>query len=141
MDNLRASIEHMDTLYLWRVSKRGHRVHTENPETGQAYCQAENCSGGKPFDGRGEEVPAGRRVCANCIDLAGRNNTDYQEPDLRVLLGERLAETEPELLGGAVIPKPRKRKQPTRPANRPKWRKPKRSNVKYLRPFNDDLPW
>ena len=79
-----------DRRYLWRDRKRGHRVHIENPETKRAYCQAENCSGGKPFDGRGTEIPAGRRLCGNCADLAGRNEADYREPDIRVLLGERL---------------------------------------------------
>ena len=132
---------HMDRLYLWRVRKRGHRVHIENPETERAYCQAENCSGGKPFDGRGVDIPPGRRLCGNCTDLAGRNEADYREPDIRVLLGERLAEVEPELFASTVAPKPQERKRPTRPVNRPKWRKPKRSNVKYLRPFDDDLPW
>ncbi len=129
-----------DKLYLWRASKRGHRVHIENPETERAYCQVENC-GGKPLDGRGAEVPAGRRICGNCIDLAGRNETDYRELSLAVLMGERLAETEPELFASAEAPKPRERKQPAQPVSRPKGRKPKRSNVKYSRPFDDDLPW
>ena len=129
-----------DRLYLWRISKRGHRVHIESLRTGRAYCQAENCSSGKPFDGRGEEAPPGRRLCGNCTDLTGRNEADYREPDIRVLLGERLAETEPELFPSAVAPKPWKRKQPTRTINRPKKHKPKRSNTKYPKPFNDSLP-
>ncbi len=140
MDDLGTNVEHMDRLYLWRAGKRGHRVHIENPETERAYCQVENC-GGKPLDGRGAEVPAGRRICGNCIDLAGRNETDYRELSLAVLMGERLAETEPELFASAVAPKPRERKQPARPVSRPKGRKPKRSNVKYPKPFDDDLPW
>lgn len=139
MDDLRANTEHMDRLYLWRVRKRGQRVHIENPETARAYCQVENC-GGRALDGRGADVPAGRRLCGNCIDLAGRHGADYREPDLRVLLGERLAEVEPELFASTVAPKPQERKRPTRPVGRPKGRKPKRSNVKYPRPFNDDLP-
>ena len=139
MNDLGANTEHVDRLYLWRASKRGHRVHIENPETERAFCQVENC-GGRALDGQGTEIPAGRRVCGNCIDLAGRNETDYREPDIRVLLGERLADVEPELFASAVAPKPWKRKQPARPASRPKGRKPKRSNVKYHKPFNDDLP-
>ena len=130
-----------DRLYLWRVSKRGHRVHIENPETERAYCQTENCGGGTPFDGRGAEIPTGRRVCQNCADLAGRSETDYRELDIRVLLGERLAEVEPELFTGAVTPEPWEQKKQARPAHRSKGRKIKRSNVKYPRPFNDDLPW
>ena len=137
-----------DKAYLWRVSKSGHRVHIENSETGQARCQAENASGGKPFDGRGAEVPAGRRLCRNCIDLVGQAKTDYREPDIRVLLGERLADVEPSLGDSAEAAKPWKWRKQAAPAA-PKThftmkrvsRKPKRSNVKYARPFDDDLPW
>ncbi len=139
-DHGKAGSAMTDRQYLWRASKRGHRVHIENPETGRAYCQAEKCGGGRPFDGRGEEVPAGRRVCGNCIGLAEQDKTDYREPDLRVRMGERLAEVEPELFASTVAPKPQEHKRPTRPVSRPKGRKPKRSNVKYARPFNDDLP-
>ena len=154
MNDLGTSVEHMDRLYLWRVSKRGHRVHIENPETERAYCQVENC-GGKPFDGRGTDIPPDRRLCRNCIDLEGRNETNYQEPSLAVLMGERLAETGLDLFASTRAAKPWKRGKPTRPAHRSKrqcpklpngapafhLRKPKRSNVKYARPFNDDLPW
>ncbi len=138
MVDLGTNVEPMDRQYLWRASKRGHRVHIENPETGRAWCQVENC-GGKPFDGRGAEIPPGRRLCGNCTDLAGRVNDDYQEPDIRVLMGERLAEVEPELIDGAGTASSQ-RKKPTRVACKAKRRKPKRSNAKYDRPFNDDLP-
>ena len=131
MDHAPTSID--GTLYLWRIRKRGHRAHVENPRTGQAYCQAENCSGGKPFDGRGEEAPTGRPVCKNCAELLGRNKTDYREPDILVLMGERLAETEPELFATTAAPKPWTQ-------NRPKKHKPKRSNAKCAKPFNDSLP-
>ena len=140
MDDLGTGAEHMDTSYLWRPSKHGHRVHIENPETGRTYCQVENC-GGKPFDGKGTEIPPGRRVCGNCIDLTGRNVVDYREPDIRALLGERLADMEPGLFTSAVAPKPWKRKKQAQPAHRSKGRKAKRSTAKYARPFNDDLPW
>ena len=129
-----------DRLYLWRASKHAQRVHIENPETERTFCQVENC-GGKPFDGRGAEIPDGRRLCQNCTDLAGRNEADYREPDIRVLMGERLAEVEPELFASTVAPKPWKRAKQARSAHRPGGRKPKRSNVKYPRPFNDPLPW
>ncbi len=147
-----SDLEHMEKRYLWRVKKRGHRVHIENPETARAYCQVENCSR-KPLDGKGTEVPPGRRLCRNCTDLTGRNETDYREPDIRVLLGERLVETEPGLFDGNdttpslhmpnhfITRKPWKRKKQARPVNRSKGRKLKRSNVKYARPFDDDLPW
>ena len=156
MDDLGTNAEHMDRRYLWRASKHAQRVHIENPETERAYCQTENCSGGKPFDGRGAEIPTGRRVCQNCADLAGRSETDYREPDIRVLMGERMAETEPELFYegrgksdvddrfghvSTVAPKPWKRGRQARPARRLKGRKPKRSTAKYARPFNDALPW
>ncbi len=85
--------EHMGTSYLWRARKSGQRAHIENPETGRAYCQAENCSGGKAFDGKGTRIPAGRRLCGNCADLAGRDEASYAEPEVRVLMCERLAET------------------------------------------------
>ena len=140
MDDLGTNAERMDTSYLWRINKRVHRVHIENPETERAYCQAENCSG-KPFDSRGGEIPDGRRLCQNCADLAGRNEADYREPDIRVLLGERLAETEPVLFANTVAPEPWKRKKQVRSAHRSRGRKTKRSNVKYPRPFNDALPW
>ncbi len=142
----------MDRLYLWRASKHGHRVHIENPATEQAYCQVENC-GGRPFDGRGEEIPAGRRLCGNCIDLAGRVEPNYAEPDIPVLLGEKLAESEPELFAGLVASVPErpgltfpgvkkwKRGKQARRAHKSKWGRPKRSTVKYPRPFDDDLPW
>ena len=65
-----------DRRYLWRERKRGHRAHIENPETERAHCQAENCSGGKPFDGRGADIPAGRRLCGNCVDLVSQSVAD-----------------------------------------------------------------
>ena len=127
-------------LYLWQTSKSSRRVHIANPETERTHCQVENC-GGKPMDGRGAEVPAGRRICGNCTDLAGRSEADYREPDIRGLLGERLAEAEPELLASAVASEPWKREKQARRVNKPKGLKPKRSNVKYAKPFDDDLPW
>ena len=157
----------MDRSYLWRASKTSRRVHILDSETGRTYCQVENC-GGKAFDGKGAEVPAGRRLCRNCIDLTRREKADYREPSLAVLLGERIAETEPELAyegGGkwsvdgsfghasAVVSKPERtdltsnrvpkltRGEQAQPVNRSRGRKPKRSNVKHPRPFNDDLPW
>ena len=137
-----------DPLYLWQTSKRSRRVHILDFETGRTFCQTEN-GGGKPLDGKGAEVPAGRRVCENCTDLASRNEADYQEPSLAVFLGERLAEEDGgkcivnDTFGQAntVAPKPRKRAKRARSARGPRGRKPKRSNVKYARPFNDDLPW
>ena len=154
MNDPETNVEPTTRLYLWRVNKRGHRVHIENPETERTFCQVENC-GGRSFDGRGAEIPPGRRLCGNCIDLAGRGEADYQEPRLSVLLGERLAEVEPELFTCGTVPKPREREKQTRPAHtskgrRPKppngastshLRKPKRSNAKYAKPFDDPLPW
>ena len=152
MNDPGTSVEHMDRLYLWRASKASRRVHIENRETLRTFCQVENC-GGKPLDGKGAEIPVGRRICGNCNDLASRNEADYREPDVRVLMGERIAETEPELFADIEAPKPEradftspgrgkwKRKRQVQPANRPKGRRPKRSNVKYPRPFDDDLPW
>ena len=152
MDDLGTNAERMDRQYLWRINKRGHRVHILDSETGRTHCQVENC-GGKPFDGKGAEIPDGRRLCQNCPDLAGRNEANYGEPSLAVLMGERLAEVEPELFAGTVAPKPERANKPlpasgkkwkrakqARPAYRPKGIKPKRSNVKYHMPFNDDLP-
>ncbi len=152
MNDLGTGAEHMDRQYLWRANKRGHRVHIENPETARTFCQVENC-GGKPFDDRGSEIPSGRRICGNCVDLASRDKTDYREPSLAVLLGERLAETEPGLFDGndttpslrtpnhPIARKPWKRAEQARPVNRSKAHKPNRSTVKHPRPFNDDLPW
>ena len=155
MDDLGTDAEHMDRLYLWRAGKHAQRVHIENPETERTFCQVENCSG-EPFDGRGSGIPDGRRLCQNCIDLAGRSEADYREPDIRVLLGERMAETESELFYegrgkrdtcvrfghvSTVVPKPSKRGKQARPARRSKGGKPKRSKTKYARPFNDALPW
>ena len=139
MGDLGTNAEHMHRRYLWRASKHGQRVHIENPETERAYCQVENC-GGKPFDGRGAEIPPGRRLCGNCIGLEGRNEIDYREPDVRVLMGERLAEVEPELFTSAVAPESWGRKKQARPAHRSKGRTARRGNVKYPNPFNDDLP-
>ena len=154
MNDLGTNVEHMEKLYLWRVRKHGQRVHIENPETERAYCQVENCRHGEPLDGRGAEAPAGRRLCGNCIDLAGRDKADYREPDIRVLMGERLAEVEPDLFASTVAPEPErtdltsfhdgtkwKRAKQVRPAHRSKRFKLKRSNMKHPRPFDDDLPW
>lgn len=146
-------LEHMDRLYLWQKSKRGWRVHILNPGADRTFCQTEN-GAGKPLDGSGAEVPPGRRLCQNCADLAERVEPNYAEPDIRVLLGEKLAETEPELFTGLVAPEPertgltsprRKRlwkrgKQPRR-AHKSKWGKPKRGKAKCPRPFDDPLPW
>ena len=140
MSDLGTNAEHVDRRYLWRVRKRGHRVHIENLETERAYCQVENC-GGRPLDGRGTEIPPGRRLCGNCVDLTGRNETDYREPDIRVLLGERMAEVEPMLFASTVAPKPWKRKKQAWPARRSKGRKARRGEAKHPRPLNDDLPW
>ena len=142
-----------DPLYLWRAGKSSRRIHILDSETGRTFCQVENC-GGRALDGRGVDIPAGRRVCGNCIDLAGRNEADYQEPSLAVLLGERLVETEPELSTGLVAPEPErtdltssdrqakwKRGKQARRTHKSKWGKPKRSTVKYSKPFDDDLPW
>ncbi len=85
-----SDLEHMDRSYLWQTSKRGRRVHLENPATGRTHCQVEN-SGGKPLDGRGPEIPAGRRLCQNCADLAGRGKAGHQDSDS---------------LASAVTPKP-----------------------------------
>ena len=136
MNDLETSLEHTEKQYLWRASKRGHRVHIENPETERAYCQVENC-GGKLLDGRGAEVPAGRRICGNCIELAGRNETDYREPDIRVLMGERLAETEPELFAIAAAPKPREREKQTKVVHRLKAGKTKPGKVKHQKSPGD----
>ncbi len=133
-------VEHVGRMYLWRVRKRGQRVHIENLETARTHCQVENC-GGKPLDGKGTEIPPGRQLCGNCADLAGRNVADYREPDIRVLLGERLAEVESELFASVAAPQPWKRGKKTRRIYRSKGVKPKRSNAKYPRPFDDDLPW
>ena len=146
MDDLGTNVEHMEKRYLWRVRKHGQRVRIENPETERAYCQVENCRHGEPLDGRGAEIPTGRRLCGNCIDLAGRNEADYREPDIRVLLGERLAEAEPELFASTVAPGKREKQALTAPLKthstmKRVFRKPKRSKAKYPRPFNDDLPW
>ena len=140
MSDMETNVEPMDRQYLWRATKPSRRVHIENPETERAYCQIENC-GGKPFDGRGADIPDGRRICENCIDLAERNEADYREPDIRVLMGERLVETEPELFTSTVAPEPWKREKQARPTQRSRSRKPKRSTVKHIRPFDDDLPW
>ena len=140
MSDMETNAEPTDRRYLWRTTKPSRRVHIENPETGRTFCQIENCNG-RPLDGKGAEVPAGRRVCGNCIDLADRNEADYREPDIRVLMGERLADVEPEFFVSGAVPEPRKRKTQARPANRSKGSRPKRSTVKYPRPFDDDLPW
>lgn len=124
-----------DRLYLWQTRKLNRRVHIENPETSRAFCQAENCRGGKAFDGRGAAIPAGRRLCGNCADLTSRDEAAYREPDLRVLMGERLADDDPPTAPPRVC---RKR---TQRSSRPEGRKPKRSTVKHHRPFDDPIPW
>ena len=139
MDDLWPNTERTDGPYIWRAGKRGRRVHILNLETSRTFCQIEN-GGGKPLDGQGAEIPAGRRLCQNCVVLARQIEVNYREPSLAVLMGERLAETEPELFVGTVAPEPWKRKKLARPVNRSKKRKPKRSTVKHPRPFDDDLP-
>ncbi len=257
MNDLGTNVEHMEKRYLWRIRKHGQRVHIENPEIERAFCQVEN-NGGRPLDGSGAEIPAGRRLCENCIDLAGRGKADnrdsnslasavtpkprkltasdgrqksnvgipittptaslgsqvegsravppgnqmvrqrglrggtygpaskgktftvdelaayaqehggavsprsvkravrqivddgkYKEPSLAVLMGEKIAETEPELFAAAPEPeradltsshhgKTWKRGKQT---NGPEGHRPRRSNAKHPRPFDDDVPW
>ncbi len=47
----------------------------------------------------------------------------------------------PELFASTVAPGSWKRKKQAWPTHISKGRRPKRSNVKYPRPFDDDLPW
>ena len=132
-----------DRVYLWQTGKASRRVHILNPGTDRTFCQTEN-GVGRPLDGKGAEVPAGRRLCQNCTDLAGRDETDYREPDVRVLMGERLdlrPTAEPDLFANGAAPKPWKRKKQVRAARRSKGRKARHSEAKHPRPFNDDLPW
>ncbi len=146
-------MDHTDRLYLWRANKGKQRVHIEDLTTGRTHCQTENV-GGRPLDGRSAKVPTGRRLCQNCTDLEGRDESSYAEPDVRVLLGERMVEAEPELFASTMAPKPErtdltysdhrkkwKRGKQARRVNRPRQRKPGRSTVKHDRPFDDDLPW
>ena len=51
----------------------------------------------RAFDSEGTAKPPGREVCNNCLDLIERNETDFQEPNLAIILGERLAEEGPDL--------------------------------------------
>ena len=126
-----------DRTYRWEGRRPGRRVHVLNPETGRVWCKLENMKRKRAFDSEGTALPLGRRVCANCISLEGRDVTDYREPSLGVLPGERLAEEGPDLFTYVAAPKPRKWKRPARSAD---GQKPKRSKVKYATPFNDDLP-
>ena len=129
-----------DRTFIWITGKSSRRVHVMNPRTEQTFCQTENVRRKKPLDGKGPEKPPGRRLCNNCLDLIERNGTNFQEPSLGVLLGERLTEEGPDLFTINVVPEPKKRQRQVRPVHQPKGQKPKRSKIKYDRPFNDDLP-
>ncbi len=137
-----------DRTFIWITGKSSRKAHIMNPKTERTYCQTENVRRKKPLDGKGPEKPPGRRACKNCLDLAERGVADYREPSLAVLMGERLVE---EGLGHAAdasegpglfdtTPKPRERERLPRVVRCPEGRKPKRSKIKYDRPFNDDLP-
>ena len=139
MNDLETGTEHVAASYLWRANKLGQRVHILDSGTGRTFCQTEN-GGGKPLDGRGTKVPAGRRLCQNCANLASWDEADYREPDVRVLMGERIAEAEPELFAASRAPVPAMRRKQARPVSRSRGRKPKRSTAKYSRPFDDPLP-
>ena len=93
-----------DRTFIWITGKSSRRAHIMNPETERTYCQTENVRRTKPLDGKGPEKPPGRRLCGNCLDLIERNESNFQEPSLGVLLGERLAEEGPDLgPGGRVL--------------------------------------
>ncbi len=124
--------------FIWITGKPSRRVHIMDPSTERTYCQTENVRRKKRLDGKGTVKPPDRGVCRNCTDLEGRNETDFQEPNIKVLLGERLVGAELDLFAPVVEPK--KWKRQARIIRRPKGRKVKRSKVKYPKPFNDDLP-
>ena len=164
-----------DRTFIWITGKSSRRAHIMNPMTERTYCQTENVKRKKPLDGRGPEKPPGRQLCGNCLDLIERDKTDYQEPRLSVILGERLAEegpVDPNVSQGKQtdLTSPGQGKLPDIPSQTkatyrkharienerrdaykrerlprivrcPKARKPKRSKVKYERPFDDPLPW
>lgn len=93
-----------DRTFIWITGKSSRKAHIMNPETERTFCQTENVRRKKPLDGKGPEKPPGRRVCNNCLDLIERNESNFQEPSLGVLLGERLAEEGPDLgPGGRVL--------------------------------------
>ena len=127
-----------DRTYRWEGRRPGRRVHILNPAMGKTWCKLENMQRKRAFDSEGTALPPERKICRNCLDLEGRNETDFQEPNIKVFLGERLAGVELDLFAPVVEPK--KRKRQTRIIRHPKERKAKCSKVKYPRPFNDDLP-
>ncbi len=127
-----------DRTYRWEGRRPGRKVHVLNSGTGRVWCKLENMQRKRAFDSEGTALPPGRKTCKNCLDLAERGVADYREPDVRVLIGERLAEEGPDLF--AIAPKPRKLGRQARPARRAKGHKPKHSKVKHVRTFNDDLP-
>ena len=90
MNDQGTGVEHTGRQYLWLSRKTNQRIHIESPATGRTFCQVENC-GGRPLDGRGAEVPTGRRLCENCIDLAGRGKAGQRDSNS---------------LASAVTPKP-----------------------------------
>ena len=107
-----ANVQHAEhsRTYRWERRRPGRRVHVLNPETGHVWCKLENMQRKRAFDSEGTAKPPGRKTCKNCLDLAERaagghpkNNgqpvysSEYQEPSLGVLLGERLAEEGPDL--------------------------------------------
>ncbi len=141
-----------DRTYRWERRRPGRRVHVLNPETGHVWCKLENMQRKRAFDSEGTAKPPGRKTCKNCLDLAEReagghpkNNgqpvysSEYQEPSLAVLLGERLAEEGPDLF--VTVPKAGKRERQARITRCPKGHRLKHSKVKYVKPFDDPLPW
>ena len=99
-------------VYQWEGRRPGRRVHISNPETGRVWCKLENMQRKRAFDSEGTAFPPGRMVCKNCTDLEERNEPDFQEPNIKVLLGERIVGIELDLFVDA--PEPKKRKKQTR---------------------------
>ncbi len=83
--------------YAWRPGQTKRPQHILGPD-GHTYCQLENIKRRKKFRplSKRSDIPApDRPICRNCLDLAGRVeptlDSDTAEPDLAVLMGERIA--------------------------------------------------
>lgn len=77
--------------YVWHERKKKRPQHMVG-EDGRTLCQLENIhrrrKSSRPHTVRSNTPAPDRSVCRNCIDIDAQNAS--REPDLAVLLGERM---------------------------------------------------
>lgn len=78
--------------YAWHALKKKRPQHLLDGD-GKTLCQTENThrtrKNSRPYTVQSETPAPDRAVCQNCLGIAAQN--EAREPDLAVLMGERLS--------------------------------------------------